>query len=165
MRAESEANNMIGTIVNVGCILTGSFVGSQIKKGINEKHKTALFNAMGLAAIGIGTNSIAQNMPKSEAPVLFIVALALGSLVALGGRFVSHILSGYLLFSGWAEWFFTQDGFPAWGAALVERLTPEALGWVYSVVYNGLYMVPEMILTAMAAVLLARVPGVVKKVS
>ncbi|MBR5502615.1 MAG: DUF554 domain-containing protein, partial [Oscillospiraceae bacterium] len=72
---------MIGTIVNVGCILTGSFVGSQIKKGINEKHKTALFNAMGLAAIGIGTNSIAQNMPKSEAPVLFIVALALGSLI------------------------------------------------------------------------------------
>ena len=72
---------MIGTIVNVGCILTGSIAGSLIKKGINEKHKTALFTAMGLAAIGIGTNSIAQNMPKSEHPVLFIAALALGSLL------------------------------------------------------------------------------------
>lgn len=72
---------MIGTIVNVGCILTGSIAGSLIKKGINEKHKNALFTAMGLAAIGIGTNSIAQNMPKSEHPVLFIAALALGSLL------------------------------------------------------------------------------------
>ena len=72
---------MIGTFVNVACILTGSCAGSMIKKGINEKHKSALFNAMGLAAMGIGVNSIAQNMPKSEAPVLFIVSLALGSLI------------------------------------------------------------------------------------
>lgn len=72
---------MIGTIVNAGCILTGSIAGSLIKKGIRENHKNALFTAMGLAAIGIGTNSIAQNMPKSEHPVLFIVALALGSLL------------------------------------------------------------------------------------
>ena len=39
-------------------------------------------------------------------------ALALGSVVALGARYVSHIASGYILFSGWAEWFFTQEGFP-----------------------------------------------------
>ena len=47
-------------------------------------------------------------------------SLMCGSLVALGARYLSHILSGYLLFSGWADWFFTQDGFPAWGAKLVE---------------------------------------------
>ena len=33
-------------------------------------------------------------------------ALACGSLVALGGRYLCHIASGYILFSGWAEWFF-----------------------------------------------------------
>ena len=92
-------------------------------------------------------------------------ALCLGSIVALGARYLSHIGSGYILFSGWGEWFFTQDGFPAWGAALVESLSPNMLGFVYSLVYNGMYMVPEMILTAIAAALIARVPGIVTKVS
>ena len=90
--------------------------------------------------------------------------LMCGSLVALGARYLSHILSGYLLFSGWAEWFFTQDGFPAWGASLVESLSPTALGWVYSIVYNGFYMIPELILTAIAAQLIARIPKIVVKV-
>ena len=93
------------------------------------------------------------------------ISLMCGSLVALGARYLAHILSGYILFSGWAEWFFTQDGFPAWGANLVQSLSPSLLGWVYSIVYNGMYMVPEMILTAIAAVLIAKVPKIVTKVS
>ena len=72
---------MLGTIVNTATILTGSVIGSVFKKGIKEKHQTALFNAMGLAAAGLGINSIVQNMPKSNYPVLFIVSLALGSLI------------------------------------------------------------------------------------
>ena len=92
-------------------------------------------------------------------------ALSCGSLVALGARYATHVASGYILFSGWAEWFFTQEGFPAWGAGLVESLSPNALGFVYSLVYNGMYMVPEMICTAIAAVLIAKVPGIVKKLS
>lgn len=82
---------MIGTLVNVGTILVGSVVGSIIKKGIKEEYKDCLFNAMGLAAAGLGINSIVQNMPKSNYPVLFIVALALGSLIGtildIDGRF------------------------------------------------------------------------------
>ena len=93
------------------------------------------------------------------------ISLMCGSLVALSGRFVAHIFSGYILFSGWAEWFFTQEGFPAWGAALVESLSPGMLGLTYSIVYNGMYMVPEMILTAAAAVLAAKIPGIVSRVS
>lgn len=93
------------------------------------------------------------------------LSLMCGSLAALGGRYLAHILSGYILFSGWAEWFFTQEGFPGWGAELVASLSPGALGWVYSIVYNGIYMIPEMILTALVAVLLAKVPGIVVKVS
>lgn len=92
-------------------------------------------------------------------------ALLAGSAVALFARYLAHIASGYILFAGWAEWFFTQDGFPAWGMALVESLSPEELGLTYSVVYNGFYMIPEIILTMLASVLLARIPGIVKKVS
>jgi len=91
------------------------------------------------------------------------VALMCGSLVALSARYLCRIVSGYVLFSGWAEWFFTQEGFPAWGAALVSSLSPEMLGFVYSVVYNGLYMVPEILITAIVAVLVARIPRIVVK--
>lgn len=93
------------------------------------------------------------------------LGLMCGSLVALGARYVAHIVSGYILFSGWAEWFFTQEGFPAWGGQLVESLSPQMLGFVYSVVYNGMYMVPEIIITAVVSLLLARVPKIVTKVS
>jgi thiamine transporter len=92
-------------------------------------------------------------------------ALCLGSLVALGSRYLCHILSGYVLFSGWAEWFFTQEGFPAWGASLVANVNPGLLGLLYSVVYNGLNMIPEIIITAVTALLLARIPKVVTKIS
>ena len=93
------------------------------------------------------------------------LALAVGSVVALTARYLVHVLSGYILFAGWAEWFFTQDGFPAWGAVLAEQLSPEALGFVYSLVYNGMYMVPEIILTAMVALLISKVPGITEKVN
>ena len=92
------------------------------------------------------------------------VSLMCGSLVALGARYLAHVASGYILFSGWAEWFFTQEGFPAWGAGLVDSLGPQMLGIVYSLVYNGMYMVPELLLTAVAALLLGRIPQVVSKV-
>ena len=92
------------------------------------------------------------------------IALMCGSLVALSARYLAHILSGFLLFSGWAEWFFTQEGFPAWGTGLVQSLSPEMLGLAYSAVYNGMFMIPEMILTAIAALLVAKVPGIVRKV-
>ena len=93
------------------------------------------------------------------------VSLMCGSIVALSARFAAHVLSGFILFSGWAEWFFTQEGFPAWGASLVASLSPTMLGFVYSLVYNAMYMVPEIILTAIVALLLGKVPKIVTKVS
>ncbi len=72
---------MLGTIVNTAAILTGSVIGSVFKKAIGEKQQNALFTAMGLAATGLGINAVVQNMPRSNFPVLFIVSLALGSLL------------------------------------------------------------------------------------
>ncbi len=93
------------------------------------------------------------------------LGLMCGSLVALGSRYVCHILSGYILYSSWAEWFFTQEGFPQWGSALIGGLSPVGLSWVYSLIYNGMFMIPEIILTALASLILARVPKIVTKVS
>lgn len=72
---------MLGTIVNTCTILTGSFVGSFLSRGISEKYKTALFDALGLATVGLGANAVVHNMPKSEYPVLFIASLAIGTII------------------------------------------------------------------------------------
>lgn len=82
---------MIGTIVNTGTILVGSCVGAVLRRGIRPQYRECLYNAMGLAAVGLGANAVVGNMGKSQYPVLFIVALALGSLVGtvldIDGRF------------------------------------------------------------------------------
>ena len=72
---------MLGTIVNTACIIAGTVLGTLFKKGLGEKYRTVLFNAMGLASLALGANSFVQNMPKSEFPVLFILSLALGGVV------------------------------------------------------------------------------------
>lgn len=72
---------MLGTIVNTGCIIVGSVVGSLLKKGLGDKYQTVLYNAMGLASLALGVSTFTQNLPKSEFPVLFILSLALGGIV------------------------------------------------------------------------------------
>ena len=107
----------------------------------------------------IGLGGIFRNRIQSPG-----LGLMCGSLVALGCRYLAHIVSGFILFSGWAEWFFIQEGFPAWGGSLVASLDPTTLGLVYSLVYNGIYMIPEILLTAIVSLLIARVPKIVVKV-
>lgn len=110
-----------------------------------------------LAFTLLGLGGIFRSMKKKG------TGLACGALAALGARYLCHILSGYILFGSYAEWFFTQEGFPAWGAQLVQCLSPTMLSIVYSVVYNGMYMIPEMIVTAVTAMLISRIPKVVTK--
>lgn len=68
----------------------------------------------------------------------------LGIMLALALRFVCHLASGTLIFDiwlpeGWAN--------PLW----------------YSVCYNGSFMLPELVLTALGAFALLKVPAVFKK--
>ena len=72
---------MLGTMVNVSTILAGSLVGSTLKKGIGEKYKSIMMDAMGLAATCLGMNSVVQSMPQSKYHVLFIISLALGGVL------------------------------------------------------------------------------------
>lgn len=111
-----------------------------------------------LAYTLLGLGGIFRNKIKNPS-----VSLMCGSLVALSARYLAHIASGFILYSSWAEWFFTQEGFPAWGAQLVASLSPTTLGLVYSVVYNGMYMIPEMVFTAIAAFCIAR-PQIAEKI-
>lgn len=72
---------MIGTITNTVCIAIGTIAGCLMRKGIKDRYKESLFNAMGLASIALGCNAFVQNISKSEFPVLFILSIALGGLI------------------------------------------------------------------------------------
>ena len=82
---------MIGTIVNTCTIVAGTVLGAMLHRGIKEKYKTVLYDGLGLVSLAIGLNAAIQNFPKSQYPVLFIVAIALGGVVGtwldLDGRF------------------------------------------------------------------------------
>ena len=71
---------MTGTLINTATIVTGSLIGTLLKKGIMEEYSTALFNALGLACLALGFNACITRMNDSEFPVLFIISLAVGSL-------------------------------------------------------------------------------------
>lgn len=82
---------MIGTIVNTCTIVVGTLIGVALHKGIKDRYKTALYDALGLACFAIGLNAVVTNLPKSQYPVLFIAAMAIGSVVGVAldidGRF------------------------------------------------------------------------------
>lgn len=72
---------MIGTIVNTGAILLGSLIGSLFHRGLSEKMKTIMFQALGLAAMGIGISSFVDAMQENTEPVLFIACIVVGGIL------------------------------------------------------------------------------------
>lgn len=90
------------------------------------------------------------------------VSISVGSIVAISLRYLAHTVSGFLFFGTWAEWFFTQDGFPAFGTKIVEFFGGNGTGLAlfYSIFYNGLYMIPEIIITAVVALIIGNIPQI-----
>jgi thiamine transporter len=86
------------------------------------------------------------------------LALTLGVVLALSLRYLAHIVSGYIFYGAWAEWFFTQENFYAIGGWILNTFSGEGLAIIYSIFYNGLYMIPEIVITAVASVIVSRLP-------
>ena len=86
-------------------------------------------------------------------------ALCLGSLVALLLRYFCHIVSGSIFYGVWAEWFFTQEGiYHLFGEWVLSTFQGASLSIIYSVVYNGMYMIPEIVVTCALSFVIARIP-------
>lgn len=82
---------MLGTIINTTTIIVGSSFGTLLRKGISEKYKQALFDGLGLCCIILGVNAALPNMAKSEFPVLFILSIAIGSIIGTKLDLSGHI--------------------------------------------------------------------------
>ncbi len=68
---------MTGTLVNVGAVLAGSFIGLAVGARLPERIKRVLFTALGLATLAIGLGMAM----KSENIILLIGSLALGGIL------------------------------------------------------------------------------------
>ena len=90
------------------------------------------------------------------------LSLVVGVVLALFLRYVAHIVSGYIFYGAWAERFFTQEGFYAIGNVILNSMSGNLLSFVYSVFYNGLFMIPEIVITAIVAVPVSRIPAIKK---
>ena len=62
-------------------------------------------------------------------------------------RFVSHFLSGYVIFENLGQW-------ELFGSTFVSHPV------LYSICYNGFFMLPELVLTLVVTVILMRIPVV-----
>ena len=91
-------------------------------------------------------------------------ALSLGAVVALALRYLSHVISGAIFYGAWAEWFFTDTIAAEWGISkwIMTNMSGASLSVAYSLVYNACYMLPEIIITAALAVVIARIPNIKK---
>ncbi len=96
-----------------------------------------------LAFTVLGLGGIFKNRLKND-----FSAVTLGAALAATLRYLCHIASGYILWGSYAEWFFSQDGFYSIGNSILSTFSGNGLAMIYSVFYNGLYMIPEIILTA-----------------
>lgn len=90
------------------------------------------------------------------------ISLPLGAFTVLLLRYICHIISGYILFGAWAEWFFTQEGFYSWGETIMNTFSGNGLSLIYSIIYNGFYMVPEIIITTIVAIIISKIPQITK---
>ena len=144
-----------GAFTGGGYVVSLFTVGSDDFMGYGAAVWICLIDYL-LAYTLLGLGGIFRNKLKKTP------ALVLGTVLALGLRYFAHIVSGYIFFGAWAEWFFSQEGFYAIGEKILSVFSGEVLGIVYSVFYNGLYMIPEIVITAVAAAFVSAIPQIKK---
>jgi len=113
-----------------------------------------------LAYTALGLGGIFRNKIQNKG-----LALCLGSIVAIAVCYAFHVLSGFIFYGAWAEWFFTDTVIADLGVSkwIMNTFTGGGLSFIYSLVYNGCYMIPEMIITAICAFPIAEI-HVIKKI-
>ncbi len=93
------------------------------------------------------------------------LALPLGAFVGVSLRYLVHIVSGAIFYGSWAEWFFEEgSAFSAsFNSFFLNSFSGTSLSVAYSAVYNGLYMIPEIVLTTVCAAAIAFLPQFSRK--
>ena len=112
-----------------------------------------------IAYTALGFGGIFRDKIKSPSVSLFS-----GTIVALSLRFLAHIISGYIFFGAWAEWYFSKEELGSFGQKVLSNMSGQGLALFYSFFYNGVYMIPEIILTSVVALIIGNVPQIARKI-
>ena len=112
-----------------------------------------------LAYTALGLGGIFRNKIENKG-----LALCLGSVVAIAVCYAFHVLSGFIFYGAWAEWFFTDTVIADLGVSkwIMSTFTGGGLSFIYSLVYNGCYMIPEIVITAICAFPISKIKEVKK---
>lgn len=89
------------------------------------------------------------------------VSFGLGTFISSFLRYIIHVISGYIVYGSYAEWFFGQTEV-SFGQAILNEYSGKALALIYSLIYNATYMVPEIILSVIAGIFLVNIPQIKK---
>ena len=90
-------------------------------------------------------------------------ALVLGILVALGLRYLTHVISGYIFYGAWAEWWFSQESLGSFGQKILSIFSGKLWALIYSICYNGFYMIPDIIITILVSLPISQLRQVKKQ--
>ncbi len=110
-----------------------------------------------LAFTSVGLGGVFRHLSPAK-------ALVSGSILGCALCYLFHVLSGAIFYGAWAEWFFLESAAKDFAISqwAMETFSGFSLSLVYSVVYNGLYMLPETVITLVAAIPVSRLPFVKK---
>ena len=162
---------MFGCVWGLGCAFTYSVVQmligfrtvSAFFMPADDNYAGSIAAALGicfidyvLAYTALGLGGIFRKINNKTVSLVVCVVFALSL------RYIAHIISGYIFFGAWAEWFFTQEGFYAVGESILSVFSGKGLALVYSIFYNGLFMIPEIVLTSVVAIPVSRIPLIKK---
>ena len=91
------------------------------------------------------------------------LAISLGSALAVVLRLVCHFLSGWILWGSYASGYFEEIN-NSFSSFVLSTFSGQALSAMYSLVYNSSYMLPELVLSIVAVVVLMSVKPLKEKI-
>lgn len=130
----------------LGATMTAAFAGQKIGGVL-----LVLLIDYLIAFSVLGLSGLFKNKIKNPTS-----AFVLGCVAAMLMRFLAHFASGIIIWGSYAEGAL-QSVNNSLSTAILDNFSGYALAAVYSLVYNASYMVPEILLSVFAAVILMKI--------
>lgn len=92
--------------------------------------------------------------------VAFVSGIFIGSFF----KYLVHITSGFIFFGSYANSFFSQPDF-ALGEYILTNFSPTLIYFLYSLIYNSMYMIPEILITMFVGYFVFKIDFINKKIS
>lgn len=105
-----------------------------------------------IAYVVVGLSGMFKGKLKSDT-----LAFSLGAVVAILIRLLCHFLSGWIFWGSYAQWFFEEAFVNNFSTLLLSTFDGQVLAMLYSLIYNSLYMIPELVISVVGILALMAV--------